>query len=407
MAFTVRIAVGLLLAGTGSFLPSATLAQTMAMPAMERPALAVGATLDPSGRLWLAQVRDGRLTVSHSANGTSHFSPASAVTPGPETITADAENRPKVVVGADGIVHVSWTQNLGERMTGFIRNSRSTDDGKNFSTPVTLNSDRQIISHRFDTLATDGQGGVAVAWLDARARTGKVPKGSPQTQVSVYAAVSRDGGATFAPDRMVAEHSCQCCRTGMTWAPRGPVVFWRHVFGKNIRDFAIADLAGGPLLRVTDDAWEVDGCPHHGGGIAADGRGNLHIVWFTAGANRQGIFYRRLASADFSAQGQLTGVAEMSPPLPLGQANNQPGHPAVVASGDRILLAWREFDGQRYSVWAMLSADAGAHWGAPVRLAETKNAADYAVPVIDKQQALVVWNTTDEGVRILPAEGRP
>lgn len=372
------------------------------LPAGERPPLAVGAALDPSGRLWLAQVRDGRLTISHSANGTSHFSPASAVTPGPETITADSENRPKIVVGADGIVHVSWTQNLGARMTGFIRYARSTDGGKSFSSPVTLNSDRQIISHRFDTLATDGQGGVAVAWLDARARIGKVPKGSPQTQVSVYAAVSRDGGATFAPDRMVAEHSCQCCRTGMTWTPRGPVVFWRHVFGKNIRDFAIADLAGGPLLRVTDDVWAVDGCPHHGGGIAADGRGNLHIVWFTAGITRQGIFYRRLASADFSAQGQLTGVAEMSPPLPLGQANNQPGHPAVVASGDRILLAWREFDGERYSVWAMLSADAGAHWGAPVRLAGTKNAADYAVPVIDDKRTLVVWNTADEGVRVLP-----
>jgi hypothetical protein len=407
MFCSIRIAVSLLLACAALALPSVALAQAVAVPTADRPALAVGAALDPSGRLWLAQVKDGRLMVSHAANGGSQFTPASDVTPGPETITADAENRPKIAVGADGIVHLSWTQNLGERMTGFIRYARSTDDCKHFSPPVTLNRDRQIISHRFDTLATNGNGGVAVAWLDARSRTGKVPKGSPQTQVGVYAAVSRDGGATFAPDRLVADHSCQCCRTGMTWTPRGPVVFWRHVFGKNIRDFAIADLAGGPLLRVTDDAWEVDGCPHHGGGIAADGRGNLHIVWFTAGANRQGIFYRRLASADFSAQGQLTGVAEMSPPLPLGQANHQPGHPAVVASGDRILLAWREFDGERYSVWAMLSADAGAHWGAPVRLAETKNAADYAVPVIDDKQALVVWNTVDEGVRVLPAEGPP
>lgn len=371
------------------------------------PPLAVGVALAPDGRLWLAQVKEGTLQVTHSADAGRSFSAPTRVTPKPETITADAENRPKIAVGADGIVHASWTQNLGARMTGFIRYSRSTDGGKSFSPPVTLNSDRQIISHRFDALATDGKGGVAVAWLDARSRTGKVPKGSPQTQVGVYAAVSRDGGVSFANDRRVADHSCQCCRTGMTWTTHGPVVFWRHVFGRNIRDFAIADLAGGALLRVTDDAWEVDGCPHHGGGIAADGRGNLHIVWFTNGMNRQGIFYRRLAGADFSSQGHLTGVAALSPPMSLGQSQHQPGHPAVVASGDRILLAWREFDGERYSVWAMLSPDAGTHWGAPARLGETKNAADYAVPVIDNQQALVVWNTADEGVRVLSMGAAP
>lgn len=377
------------------------------MPAAKQPALSVGATLDPQDRLWLTQIQDGRLTARSTEKGGSHFSPASIVTPEPETITADAENRPKIAVGTDGIVHVSWTQNLGERMTGFIRYARSTDGGTHFSAPITLNSDRQIISHRFDTLATDGKGGVAVAWLDARSRTGKIPKGSPQTQVGVYATVSRDGGASFAADRQVADHSCQCCRTGMTWTDHGPVVFWRHVFGKNIRDFAIADLSGGAVLRVTDDAWEVDGCPHHGGGIAADGRGNLHIVWFTNGANRQGIFYRRLASADFSAQGRLAGVAAMSPPMLLGQPNNQPGHPDVVAYKDRILLAWREFDGERYSVWAMLSRDAGEHWHTPQRLGETRSAADYAVPVINGHRALVVWHTADEGLRILPVETTP
>ncbi|MBM3565990.1 MAG: exo-alpha-sialidase [Alphaproteobacteria bacterium] len=380
------------------------------MPAMalkEKPALAVGATIAALGALWIAHPENGHLWVKRSSDGGRSFTPPAQVTPAPETVTADAENRPKIAVGQDGIVHVSWTQNLGERMTGFIRYAHSTDGGKHFSTPLTLNSDRQIISHRFDTLATDGKGGVAVAWLDARSRTGKIPKGSPQTQVGVYAAVSQDGGASFAADRLVADHSCQCCRTGMTWTSRGPVVFWRHVFGKNIRDFAVADLAGGKVHRVTDDEWEIDGCPHHGGGIAADGHGNLHVVWFTAGKTRQGIFYRRLAGADFRPDGKLTGFSSMHPPMPLGQPNHQPGHPDVVAKGNRILLSWREFDGDRYSVWAMLSRNAGETWNAPLRLAESRGAADYAVPVVDEKQAMVVWNTADEGLRILTVEAAP
>ena len=392
-----------------ALLPAMAMAQTHAehqtqARAPEKPALAMGAALDGAGRLWLARVEDRLLQVSHSADGGRSFSVPVAVTPQPEAVTAAAENRPKIAVGADGIVHVTWTQNLGKPMTGHIRYARSTDGGKSFSPPATLNDDRQVISHRFDALAVDGRGGVAVAWLDARGRSGRTANKSPQTDVGVYAALSQDGGASFAPNRRVAEHSCQCCRTALAWTAAGPIAFWRHVFGRNIRDFAIADLNGGPVLRITDDAWEIDGCPHHGGGIAADGRGNLHIVWFTNGEKRKGIFYRRITQTDFSKAAPL----DMSAPLALGEPARQAGHPAVVAQGDRVLLAWREFDGQRFSAWAMLSRDAGTSWGAPQKLAEAAQQADYALPLIDPQQALVVWNTFAEGLRVLPvAEGRP
>lgn len=367
--------------------------------------LAVGAALDSRGQLWLARVENRHLLVSHSADGGRSFSAPVAVTPQPEAVTADAENRPKIAIGADGIVHVTWTQNLGKPMTGHIRYVRSTDGGRSFSPPLILNDDRQVISHRFDALAVDGRGRVAVTWLDARGRSGKTASKSPQTDVGLYAAVSEDGGASFGRNRKVADHSCQCCRTALTWTAAGPIAFWRHVFGRNIRDFAIADLNGGPVLRVTDDEWEIDGCPHHGGGIAADGRGNLHIVWFNDGAKRKGIFHRRVAQTDFS---KATASLDMSAPLPLGDPMRQAGHPAVAAAGDRVLLAWREFDGQRFSAWAMFSQDAGANWGAPQKLAEAAQQADYALPLIDAQRALVVWNTAVEGLRVLPvAEGRP
>jgi hypothetical protein len=366
--------------------------------------LSVGAALDSRGRLWLARVENHKLWVSRSADEGKSFSAPVAVTPQPEAVTADAENRPKLAVGADGIVHVSWTQSLGKPMSAYIRYARSIDGGRSFSPPAILNDDRQVVSHRFDALAIDGSGRVAVAWLDARSRTVGTARKSPQTDVGVYAALSEDGGASFGRNRKVAEHSCQCCRTALTWTTAGPIAFWRHVFGRNLRDFAIATLDGGPVLRVTDDAWEIDGCPHHGGGIATDGHGNLHIAWFTNGEKRKGIFYRRVAQADFSKAAPL----DMSAPLALGEPARQAGHPAVVAQGDRVLLAWREFDGRRFSAWAMLSRDAGASWGAPQKLAEAAQQADYALPLIDAQRALVVWNTAAEGLRVLPvAEGRP
>lgn len=371
----------------------------------EAAPLSVGAALDSRGRLWLARVENRHLLVSHSTDGGRNFSSPVAVTPQPEAVMADAENRPKIAVGADGSVHVSWTQSLGKPMSAHIRYARSTDGGRTFTPPIILNDDRQIISHRFDSLAADGRGRVAVVWLDARSRTDRTVKKSPQTDVGLYAAVSEDGGATFGRNRKVADHSCQCCRTGLTWTASGPIAYWRHVFGRNIRDFAIAGLNGGPVLRVTDDAWEIDGCPHHGGGIAVDGRGNLHIAWFTNGEKRKGIFYRRIAGTDFS---KADARLDMSAPLSLGDPARQAGHPAVAAAGDRILLTWREFDGQRFSAWAMLSRDAGTNWSAPQKLAEAAQQADYALPLIDAQQAWVVWNTAAEGLRVLTvAEGRP
>ncbi len=372
--------------------------------ALARP-LSVGAALDAEGRLWLVRVENRRLLVSHSVDGGRSFSSPVMASPQPEAVMADAENRPKIAVGADGTVHLSWTQGLDKPMSAYIRYARSTDGGRTFSPPVILNDDRQMISHRFDSLAIDGRGGVAVAWLDARRRSAKTVGKSPQTDVGIYAAVSGDNGATFGPNRKVADHSCQCCRTGLTWASAGPVAFWRHVFGRNIRDFAIAGLGGGPVLRVTDDDWEIDGCPHHGGGIAADGSGHAHIVWFTNGARRKGIFYRRVAQTDFSRGGASPAMSE---PMPLGDPARQAGHPAVAAAGSRVLLTWREFDGQRFSAWAMLSQDAGASWGSPQKLAEAAQQADYTLPLLDARQALVVWSTAAEGLRVLPvAEGQP
>ncbi len=367
-------------------------------PAAKVAPLAVGAALDAQGRLWLARVDKGRLRVSRSEDGGANFSVPVAVTAEAETVAADAENRPKIAVADNGAVHVTWLQSLGKPMAGHIRYARSTDGGRSFAPPVIVNEDRQEISHRFDSLAIDGKNGVAIVWLDARERKDMGARGSPETQVGLYAALSADDGARFAANRKIAGNTCQCCRTGLTWTPDGPVAYWRHVFGRNIRDFAIAPLDGGAARRVTDDDWQIDACPHHGGGIAADGRGSLHIVWFTQGSRRQGIFYRRVTGTDF-------GLGEA---MRLGDPARQAGHPAVAAHGARVLVTWREFDGRRFSAWAMLSSDAGQSWGPAQRLADAEQAADYTVPLIDARRALVVWNSAAEGLRVLPVrEGAP
>ncbi len=361
-------------------------------PVESRSTLAIGATLDESGRLWLARVEDRWLWVSSSADGGRHFSAPVVVSSVPEEIAANAENRPKIAVARDGTVLLSWSEVLPKKFTGNVRFSRSTDGGRSFSVPRTLNDDGRVTSHSFDALAIDGAGRVAVVWLDGRDRDAAREAGGTFVGSSLYFAQSADNGARFDANRRLAGHTCECCRTALVWTAEGPVALWRNLYGTNTRDFALANLDTGKQRRVTDDEWQIDACPHHGGGLAVDGRGIVHMVWFTQGRARQGLFYRRIEDG------------RASPPMSLGSAEAQAGHAAVAAAGGMVLIAWREFDGRGYVVQAIRSTDGGATWSSPQRLAESGGAADYPLPLTDGKRSMVVWNSAAEGVRILPLD---
>lgn len=359
-------------------------------PRLARPTLAVGATLDSAGRLWLARVDNRRLLVSRSDDGGTHFGDAVVVTPESENIAADGENRPKIAVANDGTILLTWTQLLPEAYSGNIRFSRSTDGGRTYSTPTTLNDDGRHTSHRFESLAIDGAGRVAVTWLDARDRDAVREKGGLFAGLSVYVAQSNDNGARFAANRKISDHTCECCRTALTWTAAGPVAFWRNLYGANTRDFALAYLDRDAVRRATDDDWQIDACPHHGGGMVADARGVLHLVWFTRGRVRKGLFYKQIEAG------------RESEPVALGNPLAQAGHPSVAAAGDTVLITWREFDGRAYGARLMRSDDRGVTWSAPLNVAETTGAADYPLPLLSGKRARVVWNSQAEGLRVLP-----
>jgi hypothetical protein len=357
-----------------------------------KPALGIGATVDSQGRIWLARVENRTILVSYSADNGRHFSVPVAVNAQPENIGAEGENRPKIAVTRNGTLHLTWTLLLPKLYTGDVRYARSTDGGKTFSAPVTINDDKRVAGHSFESLVSDGGDRLAIVWLDGRDRESAKAKGETYTGTSVYVSRSDDDGASFHANYKLAEHSCECCRTALTWATEGPVALWRNVYGSNTRDFAFANLDSGSVRRLADDEWSIDACPHHGGGIASGGDNSLHAIWYTHGKNRQGLFYR-----------QVKGD-RMSEPMAFGNPQAQAGHAAVAADGRTVLITWREFDGQAYGAMALLSKDGGANWDDPRRVATSDNAADYPIPLIRDGRMQVVWNTLREGVRIMEIE---
>lgn len=165
---------------------------------LAKPSLALTAAFDGKGRLWLASIRGRHLYVSHSDDKGTTLSAPVMVNAEPEDILGDGENRPKIVV-RKGVVYVSYTRGLEKPMTGDIRFSRSLDGGRSFSAPLTVNDNREIISHRFETLEVNDRGQVFLAWLDKRDLSAAVRKGEKYSGAAVYYAVSDDGGASSSP----------------------------------------------------------------------------------------------------------------------------------------------------------------------------------------------------------------
>lgn len=308
-----------------------------------------------------------------------------------ERIAADGENRPKIIHAQDGAVLVSWTRPLTKPYSGEIRLARSEDGGAGFGPPITVHRDRSEVTHRFDALATSGDGRVLAAWIDKRDLEAALTENRPYRGAAVYAAVSEDGGRSFLPEAKVADHSCECCRIALARDADGSVLaLWRHVFEPNERDHALARLspagAAGPVARATFDRWQVDACPHHGPALAVDERGVRHAVWFSQREGRGAVFYGRLAD----------GAVEGQRELPDERAE----HADLAVAGSHVALLWKSFDGERTRLRAWISPDRGDAWRL-LEVAATEGAADQPRALASGGRLFAFWHTEREGLRVV------
>lgn len=361
--------------------------------AAKRDPLGVSVALDERGTLWLARVSDGHLRVSRSRDHGKTFIDEVIVNPEPENIRAEGQSRPRIAAH-NGTILVVWPQALEKVFSGHVRMSRSTDNGRHFSAPHTINDDgNDDASHAFVTLAMDDRNNVAVAWLDGRHRAAARASGEDYAGSSLYYILSTNGGETFSSNLKLADHTCECCRIGLTTGPDGnAVALWRHLFEGGVRDFAIGTLApGATVRRASVDNWQIDGCPHHGGDIAIDSKGNAHVVWFTGSPQAPGLFYRRVDGT------------QMTAPMAFGDPEAQAGNATVFANRKKVDVVWREFDGTQYRLLAMHSRDRGMRWSTAREIARTASAADLPLFVANAKTPIIAWNTAD-GLVILDLE---
>src|SRR5574343_1502660 len=361
---------------------------------MARPELGSSAVFAPDGSLLVAAKQGEHVMIYRSADSGKSWSAPATVNSRPEAISADGENRPKIAFAADGGLLVSWTHPFPQSNTGSIRLARSAD-GRNFSPPLTVHKDPAEITHRFESLLTTPDNRVILAWIDKRDLEAAKVARNAYRGAAIYAALSTDGGRSFQPEFKLADHSCECCRvTSAIDADGAPLFMWRHVFAPNERDHALvrlqSDGTAGSVQRATFDRWKVDGCPHHGPSLVVDEQGVRHAVWFNQKDGEGRVHYGRLVPGD---EIRVEGQRAVGGP--------RAAHADLAAAAGRVAIAWKEFDGERTQLRAMVSADGGRSFS-ELALASSDGASDQARVIRRKDQLFAFWRTEKEGFRVFP-----
>lgn len=363
-------------------------------------AKAPSASFGPDGKLWLAWVFAGHVYVQHSNDQGKTYSAPSIVNRAPEKIAARAENRAKIQLDNAGNIYISWTQSLNKLYTGNIRFSRSVDGGQSFSQPITVNDDLQEISHRFDSMVVSEDGKVFISWLDKRDQQAAKDKQQKYIGGALYYSYSADQGKTFSKNMNLSDNSCVCCRIAMSLDNSNlPVIAWRDIYGdaKNqIRDHSLitfdSELKPAKKIRLSNEQWKINGCPHHGPALDVDGNDVVHSTWFNDTDGEHVLFYGN-STNDYKAMG-------------FGQADKQSAHPYVLTLdqdgvNQTVFLVWKEFDGKKTDILMKTSKDSGKSWSQNKVISTTAGSSDHPLLVKNSKAVYLSWHTQDEGYRFI------
>jgi len=358
----------------------------------------VSGTIDHNGRLWLVWVSGKYIYVNYSDDLGSTYSSPVGVNDEPQKVEAHGESRPQIAVSKAGYIYVVYNQKLKKRFSGHVRFSRSVDGGKSFSKPDIVNSDQQVIGHSFGQLSLNKKGHIYITWLDSRDVLAAKKSGQTYDGSSIYYTASFDDGENFQPNVKLQDHSCQCCRITSAFDQGGlPVIVWRQIFDKTIRDHGLIRFTDSttfaPMLRASKDEWAIESCPHHGPSLDIASNDRYHLTWFTGAAEKAGIYYAYSAN-----QGE-----RFSSPMKLGNDNRQPQHPYVLSIGQQVDIVWKEFDGEITTIQQMHSNDNGETWSTPRTLSQTLESSDHPFLIASEKHVYLSWQT-GEGYSLISVE---
>lgn len=329
--------------------------QTLAVPGASSSTPSLAASGRTVAAIWTA-TKEGstNLYLAISNDGGATFSAPRRVNDIDGDAGATNEQPPRVVFSGPSAARtltVVWSKrDPGPQQTrrDTIRMSRSTDGGRTF-TPAKFAHNPEFSGARgWESLAVGSDGVAHAVWLDGRdaarkiaeaaAHSGMAHKGQPPQDI-YHSTIAADGRIV---ESVIATGVCFCCKTAVAVDARGAVyAAWRHIFPGSMRDIAFAKSTDGgrhfdQLVRVSEDKWELNGCPEDGPTLAVDQVGVIHIAWATVvndGEPQKALFYATSRDGKtFSPRARIPVAAAATP-----------GHPQLTLTQDGgVAMVWDE-----------------------------------------------------------------
>ena len=249
--------------------------------------------------------------------------------PGSEGVHPNGENMPKIIFKPSGEIIAAWpvsNPNPKNKYADLVYYSQSFDNGSTWSETRKLVADTASYDQRYFDMALLSDGEVAMIWLDNRKKTDH--NGS-----ALYFATT-NGNKGFSNERIIAEPSCECCRTALLVDSKKNVhVVFRAIIQDSIRDMMhmVSTNNGNTFsapVEISHDEWVINGCPHTGPAMCESNDG-IDFSWFTGG-NNAGVYYCR--SND---NGQT-----FSPRRVVSDSRSR--HSQMTSMGKNVVIVWNE-----------------------------------------------------------------
>jgi len=261
----------------------------------------------------------------------------------------------------------------------------SADGGATWSEPFTPHSDDTDTEHGFVTIFPN-DGGVGMVWLDGRKMVNDVTDDVAASGMTIRSATF---GADLSATRevLVDDLICDCCQTDVAITADGPVVVYRDRSVVEIRDIYVSRLVNGEWQEgqaVSDDNWEIPGCPVNGPVIKANGS-DVAVAWFTASNERPVV--KAAWSAD-SGQ-SFSKPIEVSSDQPLGHVGS-----ALLPNGD-LVVSWHHRTGGGRAELVLRRVSASGEMGNVHVLQEAADIFAFSVPqlLFVKNELIASWTS--------------
>jgi hypothetical protein len=363
---------------------------------------------DAQGKLWRVFEKNGLVLVDSSQDLGKTFSNSVQVSVSAQKIASDSEVRPKIAIGREGNIYLTWTEMLKKPFIVNVWFSRSTTGGKSFEKPIIIRSDLSAITDSFDAINVSASGKVTVTWIDKSALITPKAAGNSYESTAIYYVVSNNQGDSFLPKQKLADNICNFSSIALINKPDGAIVaMWLNEFEGGERDHLIAEIPSEmnqipEPRRATFGRMKIDGCLHQCVALAVGGEGKdwwgYHMAWFDGGKTDSDqdatLFYARMDGEAWVS----------SPPKKFGKHINQAGHPALLSMDEKVWLVWLEVEiknnVKQNTIFGMYSDDGGRSWGEAKILASVAGRADYPSLLANGNQAYLVWDTEKEGLTL-------